>query len=290
MASNATQTFRYLVRVPGARKIRIRQQKTGIIGGSFQRRYETLTSKDVSPTADPAKYVETLTKKGLSWGWRWKNQFKVVATFGTGTRQNTKTWRFSLNESKSMTLRCPSCVATAAFTVGQARVLKANGKPALSSDKSNGAFDSNNVIGGLATVGMSMVPGAGVPSDVEDTGVSASDSSVTDEAGEGDVDVFNVDANGTGTPEQVSEEIDALVDEGAVVVVDEGTEEVLAPIEEGSALVDALPFTVPAAVEPYVIPAAGAVVGGIAGRLFLDRGALGAIAGGVAGFFLGDRR
>ena len=299
MASNAFQSHQYMVRVPGARRIKILQQKAGLINGQYVRRYERIKDSNVNPLADPAKYVTVSTKKGLSGSFHWKDQFKVTATFGTGKNENTKTWQFRVTKSKSMTLRCAACVEKAnkiytppGFVANKAG---ANGKAAGGADPrgvftTGSAVDPNNVIGGLATVGMSMVPGAAGTGDVVDTGTSVSDSSVTDQAGEGDVEVLSVDANGSGTPEQVSEEIENLVDEGAVVEIEESTEDALAPVEYAPALVEALPFDVPPAVEPYVVPAAGALVGGIAGRFILDRAAVGAIAGGLAGFFLGNRR
>jgi hypothetical protein len=286
MASNATGNYRYLVRAPGARHIRVKQQKQDIAPGG-RRRYDTIKSKTVDPNADPAVYIEVTTNKGIARGFRWKDQFKVTATYGTGDKENKKTWRFLIRESKSMTLNCASCVAIAkAPTPFEAR---ASNKASLPP-----TYTKSNVLAGLASVGtgmvpsISMVPSTSSPNTFIDTGDTVSDSTLTDEAGEGDADVLTVNPDLDNATEEetqsISDELDALVDEGAIVEVPEETEDALAVVEGGSPPSMMMPFDVPPAVEPYVVPAAGALVGAVAGRLLGDRTALGALLGGAAAY------
>lgn len=303
MARNAPAAYRYLVRAPGARHIRVKQlrQKTGVTGA---RRYDTIRSTSVDPTADPAKYVTVYTKKGLSRGYVWKDQFKVTATYGTGARQNTKTWRFTIRADKSMTLRCTTCVSKAAAPATSAS--KPSATPAVPRVDTRGVFTpttttststtstSSSGMGFLNTDGSAgtSTPGLGFAASGTPDTSSVTDSSITPETG-GDEDeaiVVEVETNIDGTDEDeakaVSDELDELVDGGVVVEVDEETETALETVEGPSRR---LPFDVPPAVEPYVIPAAGAAIGAFAGR-YIGRASLGAIVGGVAGFFLGERR
>ena len=326
MARNATAVHRYLVRVPGARHIKVQQQKQDVSPGG-RRVWANIRARNVDPRADPATYVEATTKRGFRAPWQWKDQFKVTATFGTGATENKKTWRFTIRSTRSMTLRCSSCVAAAGpppakplatrhtpFATRHTGVGPAVATTTFYTPTGNGAgfasFNDGGNGNGFATLGTG---GNGTGNGGIDLEACArypdhplchqaaideacarypdhplcQDDSVTDSL------TVNPDLDNATEEEtqEIAYELDDLVDGGAVVEVPEETEDALAEVE--GEVPDAplsLPFDVPPSVEPYVAPAAGALVGAVAGRFFGDRTALGAVLGVVAGYLYKESR
>jgi len=87
MARNATAVHRYLVRVPGARHIKVQQQKQDVSPGG-RRVWANIRARNVDPRADPATYVEATTKRGFRAPWQWRAAWQSFPASWTWAHAN----------------------------------------------------------------------------------------------------------------------------------------------------------------------------------------------------------
>lgn len=311
--NNATAVYSYKVRVPGARWLKVQQKMVELGPAGRRTKYVSLRNRAVPSGGG---YQTVTTRKGTNRGYRYLDAFRVTTTYGTGANEQKNTWQFTIRQSKSMTLSCATCVARAGLTPSATRATPQAGTGnglAGTGSTGNGLAGTGGYTGGytgndpdaaarLATNCAQIL--AENPNHPVATGIckdfvvvdSVTDSTVGVGEGEEEAEVLTVNPDLDGTTDEekeaVSDELDELVDTGVVVEVPQETVDALAVVEGEDSPLAALPFDVPPAVEPYVVPAAGALVGALAGRFLgdRDRTALGALLGGAAAYLYGEMK
>ena len=308
--NNATAVYSYKVRVPGARWLRVQQKMVELGPAGRRTKYVSLRSRAVPPGGG---YQTITTRKGTNRGYRYLDAFRVTTTYGIGANEQKNTWQFAIRQSKSMTLSCATCVARAGLKPSATKAGPQAG--AGKSGTGGNGFAATPGTGGTGN-GFASAPGTGGAGGAGNSSInldacarnpdhplcqdivvdSVTDSTVGAGEGEEEAEVLTINPdlrNATvKEKEGISEELDELVNTGAVVEVPQETVDALAVVEGEDSPLAALPFDVPPAVEPYVVPAAGALVGALAGRFLgdTDRTALGALLGGAAAYLYGEMK
>ena len=285
----AQSRFLTTVTVPGARKIVIRQQRRGWDPATARtlRRYETIKT-----CTHPGRCVKKINT-GKVWAggvhYEWQDKVRVIATFGRGPLENTKTWTFAVREETEAVFECNSCIEAATPSPVEARTHTKPGPGTRYEDTKTGS-----PFAGWRGTGFS-VKGPGIitrGADAPDFTLKQDTIKITTPSeGEKIVEVLVVDGlqapNGTAdmgeTVDVAEEEIDTLVDDGIVVELPEEVAVVIDSVAE----TPVLPTAAPGMDKELLYPGAGAAVGAVAGKLLGESPLLGGLVGGVAGWWFG---
>ena len=330
--NNATAVYSYKVRVPGARWLKVQQKMVELGPAGRRTKYVSLRSRAVSSNAGYQTVTTRKgTNRGYRYldAFRVTTTYGTGANEQKNTWQFTIRQSKSMTLSCATCVARAGLKPSATRATPQAGAgtggngLAGTGGNGFASTHGTGSTGTGSTGNGLAGTGgytggyTGNDPDAAArlaancarilaedPNNPAAMGIckdfvvvdSVTDSTVGVGEGEEEAEVLTVDPDLDGTTDEekeaVSEELDELVDTGVVVEVPQETVDALAVVEGEDSPLAALPFDVPPAVEPYVVPAAGALVGALAGR-FLgdeDRTALGALLGGAAAYLYGEMK